>query len=104
MVDFADLAAIPEGPALPTAPTTPILRNRGRICLPSFRRELKRAVPNATTLRDAGHDPTTRLPISDVDAALIPNGTPFPSTSLFLAPPPADTPLVLLPVRLGARF
>ena len=103
-VELADLTAIPEGPALPTRADNTIYCGTAGAFAYLLSGGLKRAVPNATTLRDAGHDPTTRLPISDVDAALIPNGTPFPSTSLFLAPPPADTPLVLLPVRLETRF
>jgi hypothetical protein len=64
----------------------------------------KCAVPDATTLRDAGHDFHTMLPISAVDLAKIPDGAPLPSTSKFLHPPASNVPLVLLPIRLETRF
>lgn len=103
-VEFPDLAAIPEGPALPTRADNTLYRGTGGALAWILAAGQKRAFPNATTLRGAGHDITALLPISDVDATLIPDGAPFPSTSRFLSPPAADTPLVLLPVRLETRF
>ena len=103
-VELPDLTAIPEGALLPTRADNTLYRGTAGAFAYILAGGQKRAFPNATTLRDAGHDTTALLPISDVDAALIPNGAPFPSTSRFLTPPSADTPLVLLPVRLETRF
>jgi len=103
-VELADLTAIPEGAALPTRADNTLYQGTAGAFAYVLTAGQKRAVPNATTLRDAGHDVTALLPISDVDAALIPDGAPFPSTSKFLTPPAAETPLVLLPVRVETRF
>jgi hypothetical protein len=65
---------------------------------------LKSAVPDATTLRDAGHDPFTALAIAAADLAAIPDGPALPSTSKFLHPPPSSVPLLLLPVRIETRY
>lgn len=103
-VESADLTAIPEGPALPTRAENTLYRGTGGAFAYVLNTGNKRAVPDATTLRDLDHNVTALLPISDLDASLIPDGAPFPSTSRFLHPRPADTPLVLLPVRLETRF
>ncbi len=103
-VELADLTAIPEGPMLPTRADQTLYRGTVGAFAYILASGTKRAFPDATTLRDAGHDVAALIPISDVDAALIPNGAPFPSTSRFLSPPSAETPLALLPVRLETRF
>ena len=100
----AALAAIPGGPPLPTRADNTLYRGTGAVYAYLLSGGLKRAFPNATTLRDAGHDVTARLPLSEADAASIPDGAPFPSTSRFVTPPSSDLPLVLLPVRLETRF
>jgi hypothetical protein len=103
-VELADLTAIPEGPALPTRADNTLYRGTAGAFAYILAAGQKRAFPNATTLRDAGHDITALIPISDADATLMPNGAPFPSTSRFLSPPSADVPLILLPMRLETRF
>jgi hypothetical protein len=103
-VELADLTAIPEGAVLPTRADNTVYRGTAGAFAYVLTNGQKNAYPNATTLRDAGHDFSTMLSISDVDAALIPNGPAAPSTSRFLTPPPADIPLALLPVRLETRF
>jgi hypothetical protein len=103
-VELADLSAIPEGPALPSRADNTLYRGTGGAFAYILASGTKRAFPNATTLRDGGHDFSALLPLSSIDAALIPDGAPFPSTSRFLTPPSADTPLVLLPIRLETRF
>ena len=103
-VELADLQAIPEGPALPTRAENTLYNGTAGAFAYVVSSGQKRAFPNATTFRDAGHDISALLPIGAIDAALIPDGPAFPSTSRFLSPPSADTPLVLLPVRLETRF
>jgi hypothetical protein len=102
--ELADLNAIPEGAPLPSRADNTLYQGTGTAFAYLLAAGAKRAFPDATTLRDAGHDFHALLPISAVDAALIPVGAPFPTTSRFLNPPSADTPLVLLPVRLETRF
>src|SRR5262249_19097350 len=103
-VELADLSAIPEGAALPTRADNTLYRGGGNVFAYILTSGQNRAVPNATTLRHSGHDVTALLPISAQDASLIPDGPALPSTSRFVSPPSADTPLVLLPVRLETRF
>ena len=103
-VELADLTAIPEGTALPTRADNTLYRGTAEAFAYIMSGGDKRAFPDATTLRDAGHDFSALLPISDVDAALIPSGAAFPSSSHFLKPPNADVPLLLMPVRLETRF
>ena len=103
-VELADLNAIPEGPPLPSRADNTLYRGTGTAFAHILAAGAKRAFPDATTLRDAGHDFHALLPISAADAALIPDGPPFPTTSHFLRPPSADTPLVLLPLHLETRF
>ncbi len=64
----------------------------------------RRAVPDATTLRDLGHTLDNALALAPADLAAIALGAPYPSTSKFATPPSAQTPLVLLPVRLETAF
>jgi hypothetical protein len=103
-VALDDLNAIPEGAALPTRADNTLYQGTAGAFAYVLKAGQKLAFPNATTLRDAGFSFSALLPISPVDAALIPDGAPFPSTSRFLQPPSADVPLVLLPVRLETRF
>lgn len=103
-VEATDLNAIPEGPLLPSRADNTLYQGTGGAFAYILASGTKQAFPDATTLRDAGHDFHALLPISSTDAALIPDGAPLPTTSRFLAPPSADTPLVLLPVRLESRF
>jgi hypothetical protein len=103
-VASADLNAIPLGPILPSRGEGLVYQGTGNVYAEVMQGGKKRAVPDATTLRDAGYDFHTLLPISKVDLAQIPDGAPFPSTSRFLHPPASKVPLVLLPVRLETRF
>ena len=103
-VELADLDAIPEGALLPSRADNTIYQGTRNAFAYILANGAKRVFPDATTFRDAGHDFHALLPISAVDAELIPDGAPFPTTSRFLNPPSADTPLVLLPVRLETRF
>ncbi|HET6844345.1 MAG TPA: hypothetical protein VFK06_22080 [Candidatus Angelobacter sp.] len=103
-LDPADLAAIPQGAMLPTRRDGTLYKGTGTTYAFVIQGGHKQAVPDATTLRDSGHDMTALLPASASDLALIPDGAPFPSTSRFLKPPAASIPLVLLPVRLETRF
>lgn len=103
-VDAADLAEIPEGLALPTRKDGTLYKGSGKPFAYEMQGGLKLAFPNAATLRDAGHDLRTLLPISADDLTFIPDGAAFPSTSKFLSPPGAEVPLVLLPVRLETRI
>ena len=103
-VEAADLTAIPEGAPLPTRADNTLYRGTAAAFAYLMAAGQKRAFPDATTVRDAGLDIAARLPLSAADAALIPNGPAFPSTSRFLSAPSAETPLVLLPVRLETRF
>jgi hypothetical protein len=104
-IALADLAAIPEGAALPTRREGAFYQGTGAAYAYIIRSGRKLAIPNATTMRDSGLDPAaTRLAITPEDLADIPNGAPFASTSRFLNPPASTIPLVLLPVRLETRF
>ena len=62
------------------------------------------AVPDATTLRDLGRALDRALAPAPADLAAIPLGAPYPSASKFASPPPAQVPLLLLPVRLETAF
>jgi len=64
----------------------------------------RRAVPDATTLRDLGHTVGQAQSIDAAALAAIPAGAAYPSSSKFLTPPSSRVPLVLLPVRLETRF
>jgi hypothetical protein len=64
----------------------------------------RRAVPDATTLRDLGHRLAGAQALAPADLAAIPLGTPYASTSKFTNPPSAQIPLVLLPVRVETAF
>jgi hypothetical protein len=103
-VELADLNDIPLGEVLPTRADNTLYAGTAGAYGYLMSGGQKRAFPDATTLRDAGYDFSTLLPIEAVDAALIPDGAPFPSTSHFLKMASADTPLVLLPVRIETRF
>jgi len=104
-VALADLTAIPEGAPLPTRRDGTLYQGAGAIYAYVIRSGHKLAIPNATTMRDAGLDPAAgRLTITADDLADIPDGAPFASTSRFLNPPASTIPLVLLPVRLETRF
>jgi len=103
-VATADIDAIPLGPALPSRADGLLYKGQGKVYAAVMNGGKQCDVPDATTLRDAGHDFHTILPISAVDLAQIPEGAPFPSTSHFLSPPSSSVPLVLLPVRLETRF
>jgi hypothetical protein len=104
----ADLAAIPEGGPLPTRRDGTLYRGTSGGTGVTYAFLLqgghKQVVPDATTLRDAGHDVSGLITIPASDLADIPDGAPLPSTSRFLKPPAAGLPLVLLPVRLETRF
>jgi hypothetical protein len=100
----ADLLAIPEGPPLPTRAEGTLYRGTGAVYAYLIRSGQKLAVPNATTMRDAGFDPVSRIAIAAEDLADTPQGAPFASSSRFLSPPSSSIPLVLLPVRLETRF
>jgi hypothetical protein len=100
----ADLTAIPEGVALPTRREGTLYQGAGAVYAYVIRSRHKVAIPNATTMRDAGFDPASRLPITAADLADIPDGAPLPTTSRFLNPPASTIPLVLLPMRLETRF
>jgi hypothetical protein len=104
----ADLAAIPEGGPLPTRRDGTLYRGTGGGTGATYAFILqgghKQAVPDATTLRDSGHDLAGLIAIPASDLAEIPDGAPLPSSSRFLKPPAANLPLVLLPVRLETRF
>lgn len=100
----ADLAAIPEGSPLPTRSDGTVYRGTGSVYAFLLQGGRKQAVPDATTLRDAGHDVSGLITIPASDLADVPDGAPLPSTSRFLKPPASGVPLVLLPVRLETRF
>jgi hypothetical protein len=100
----ADLNAIPAGVGMPSRADGTVYQGSGAAFAYVLTNGAKSAVPDATTLRDAGHDPSSALPISAQDLASIPDGAAMPSTSRFLHPPSAAVPLLLLPVRLETRF
>jgi hypothetical protein len=101
----ADLTAIPEGPLLPTRRDGTLYQGAGKVYAYLIRSGHKLAIPNATTMRDAGFDPAASLlAITAADLGDIPDGMPFPSTSRFLNPPGSTVPLALLPVRIETRF
>jgi hypothetical protein len=103
-VALADLTAIPEGAALPTRREDTVYQGTGAVYAYVIRSGHKIAIPNATTMRDAGLDPAHRPAITADDLADIPDGVPLPSSSRFLNPPGSTIPLVMLPVRLETRF
>ena len=103
-VDPADVATIPQGPALLTRGDGTLYRGIGVVYAYLIQGGRKKAIPDATTLRDAGLNLTALIPASDADLAMIPDGEPLASTSQFLKPSAATIPLVLLPVRLETRF
>jgi hypothetical protein len=103
-LDPADLAAIPLGSMLPTRRDGTLYGGTGATFAFLIQGGHKQAVPDATTLRDSGHDFTALLSVFATDLSLIPDGVALPSTSRFLKPPPAAVPLVLLPVRLETKF
>ena len=98
-----DLAAIPAGANLPSLRDGATYTGSGAVYAYVIQAGLKRPVPDATSLRDLGHAAPPAA-IADRDLAGIPDGAAFPSTSRFLHPPDAKTPLVLLPVRLETHF
>jgi hypothetical protein len=98
-----DLAAIPTGASLPSLRDGATYQGRGAVYAYIIQAGHKRPVPDATSLRDLGQW-APPVAIVDRDLAGIPDGAAFPSTSRFLHPPDAKTPLVLLPVRLETRF
>ena len=100
----ADLASIPSGIPMPSRADGKVYQGNASAYAFLLKGGTKSAVPDATTLRDAGHDPSTALPISVQDLAAIPNGPALLSTSKFLHPPSAAVPLLLLPIRLETRF
>jgi len=100
----ADLAEIPSGPAMPSRADGTVYQGNSSAYAYQLQGGAKSAVPDATTLRDAGHDPSTALAISAQDLAAIPSGPALPSTSKFLHPLSSAVPLLLLPVRLETRF
>lgn len=100
----ADLAAIPSGLAMPSRADGTVYQGNATAFAFLLAGGAKCAVPDATTLRDAGHDPSSALSISKTDLAAIPVGAALPSTSKFLHPPSAAVPLLLLPVRIETRF
>jgi hypothetical protein len=103
-IDPADLNAIPLGPSMPTRIDGTLYRGTGAVYAYLIQGGRKQAIPDATTLRDSGHSPSALITVAATDLALIPEGTPFPSTSKFLKPSSSSIPLVLLPVRLETRF
>ena len=103
-VDPVDLNAIPQGPSMPTRINGTLYGGAGAVYAYLIQNGRKQAIPDATTLRDSGHNPSALITATAADLALIPDGTPLPSTSKFLKPPASSVPLVLLPVRLETRF
>ena len=96
-----DLAAIPSGSHWLTLADGALYKGVGSVFAFAIATAHKRAVPNATTFRDLGYSVANLLTAAASDLALVPDGVPFPSTSRFLLPPPADIPLVLLPGAAG---
>lgn len=103
-VTQATINAIPAGSDMPSRADGTVYQGTAPIYAYVLQGGLKSAVPDATTLRDAGHDPSTALPIAAADLAAIPDGPALPSTSKFLHPPQSSVPLLLLPVRIETRF
>ena len=105
-VTAAVINPIPSGPDFPSRADGTVYKGDSAAYAYLLKGGLKGAVPDATTLRDAGHDPSTTPPlaISAADLAPIPNGAAVPSTSKFLHPPQSSVPLLLLPVRIETRF
>jgi hypothetical protein len=100
----ADAAEIPSGAPMPSRADGTAYQGSAAAYAFLLNGGKKSAVPDATTLRDAGHDPSTAQPIAAQDLAAIPDGPALPSTSRFLHPPSAAVPLLLLPMRLETRF
>ena len=103
-IEPADLNAIPEGPALPTRMENTLYKGSGTVFAWVIQSGKRRALPDATTARDAGLDATAAVAISAGDLNDIPAGAVFSSSSRFLHPPASTVPLLLLPVRLETRF
>jgi hypothetical protein len=101
---IADLNAIPAGAVMPSRADGNVYQGSGAVFAYVLANAAKSAVPDAITLRDAGHDLNSAQPISAQDLATIPDGAALPSTSKFLHPPSAAVPLLLLPVRIETRF
>ena len=99
-----DLASIPAGTTMPSRADGKVYQGNASAYAFLLKGGAKSPVPDATTLRDAGYDPSAALPISANDLAAIQNGAVLSSTSRFLHPPSAAVPLLLLPVRLEVRF
>lgn len=103
-LDAADLNEIPVGQSWLTLPDGALYKGVGKIFAFAIQGAHKRAVPDATTLRDLGYSAASLITAAASDLALVADGDPFPSSSRFLNPPAAEIPLVLLPVRLETRF
>ena len=99
-----DVAEIPSGMAMPSRKDGTLYQGNASAFAFLLKSGAKSAVPDATTVRDAGYSISAALPISAADLAAIPDGQALPSTSKFLHPPSAAVPLLLLPVRLETRF
>ena len=104
LVTTAVTAAIPSGLDFPSRADGTVYQGAPAAYAYLLKGGLKSAVPDATTLRDAGHDPSTALAIAAADLAAMPDGPALPSTSKFLHPPPSAVPLLLLPVRIETRY
>ena len=102
----AIISAIPSGPDFPSRADGTVYQGAPAAYAYLLKGGLKSAVPDATTLRDGGHDPSTSSPlaIAATDLAAIPDGAALPSTSKFLHPPQSSVPLLLLPVRIETRY
>lgn len=99
-----DLGIIPSGLAMPSRADGTVYQGNASAFAFLLTGGAKCAVPDATTLRDAGHDPSTALAITAADLAAIPNAVVLPSSSKFIQPPSAAVPLLLLPIRIETRF
>ncbi|WP_158931675.1 hypothetical protein [Acidisphaera sp. S103] len=103
-ITTAVAAIIPSGPDFPSRADGTVYQGAPATYAYLLKGGLKSAVPDATTLRDSGHDPSTALAIAAADLAAIPDGPALPSTSKFLHPPPSSVPLLLLPMRIETRY
>jgi PASTA domain len=103
-IELADLTAIPEGAPLPSRADGVLYQGDDKAYAYLMQGGKRLGFPNATTVRDNGHDVKTMASITPGDLGFIPAGAPFPSTSQFVSPPSAQVPLVLLPVRMETVF